>query len=788
MVTPLTRKLLRDLVHLRGQMVAIILVVASGVSALVMMRGMMDSLAASQMSYYEAYRFADVFVQLTRAPDALATRIAAIPGVQAVEPRVVTEVVLDVPGLGEPATGRLVSVRDRPAGMLNALHLRRGRMVEAGSQDEVVASEAFAEANRLIVGDQLGAIVNGRWRVLRIVGIGLSPEYIYQLGAGNVYPDDRHFGVLWMSRSGLGPALDLEGAFNDVALALSPGASEPDVIARLDRLLAPYGGLGAYGRSEQLSHRYVSDEIAQNKVSGVLLGYIFLAVASFLLNMVLSRLVGTQREQIGVLKAFGYSNGAIAGHFLLLGLLPVLAGAALGIGVGRYLGGLVTGIYEQYFRFPVLQLQTTPDLLLTAILVSVVAAGAGAMGAVRRAFSLAPAVAMQPEPPVRYGRGWLDRLGIARGSRPPVRMIVRSLERHPFKAMLSVLGIALSVAILVTGRSLFDAMPYLMDHGFQQAQRQDLAVTFVQPRSAGVRQDLAHLPGVLSVEPYRAVPARLRFGSRSHRIVVMGLPRGGELRRLVDRDGRVVALPESGLLLTAKLAEMLGARPGDTVRIETLDGKRRVLYVVLSGTVDELLGVSAYMPMDQLSRMLGEGTSISGANLRDDPDSRDELYAQLKRTPAVAGVSLRESALRAFNETIAATMNISTTVLIVFACVIAAGVIYNGLRISLSERGRELASLRVLGFTQGEVAVILLGEQGVLLVLALPVGLVMGYGLSALVASLLNTELYRLPLVLTGKSYLMSAAVVVLTGLGSALLVGGRLRRLDLVAVLKSRE
>jgi len=787
-VTALTRKLLRDLVHLRGQMAAIILVVASGVSALVTMRSMNDSLVASQLSYYEAYRFADVFAQFTRAPDALAARIAAIPGVQAVEPRVVTEVVLDVPGLDDPATGRLVSLRDRSAGMLNALHLRRGRLVEPGSQDEVVASEAFAEANHLSLGDQVGAVVNGRWRLLRVVGIGLSPEYIYQMGPGSIYPDDRHYGVLWMSRSGLGPALDLDGAFNDVALTLAPGASEADVIARLDRLLAPYGGLGAYGRSEQISHRFVSDEIAQHEVSGVLLGYIFLAVAAFLLNLVLSRLVGTQREQIGVLKAFGYSNSAIAVHFLLMGLLPVLVGAALGIGLGRWFGGLVTDVFGRYYRFPVLHHLTQPDLVLTAILVSVVAAGAGALGAVRRAFSLPPAVAMQPEPPARYARGWLDRLGIGRRASPPYRMILRSLERRPFKALLSVLGIALAVAILVVGRYFFDAIPYLMDHGFRQAQRQDLAVTFVQPRSAGVRHDLAHLPGVLAVEPYRAVPARLRFGSRSHRSVLMGLPRGGELRRLVDRDGRAIALPESGLLLTSKLAELLGARPGDTLRIETLEGRRRVLNVVLSGTVDELLGVSAYMPMDQLNRLMGEGGSVSGAYLRVDAGSRDALYAQLKRTPAVAGVSLREAALRSFDETIAATMNISTTVMIVFACVIAAGVIYNGLRISLSERGRELASLRVLGFTRREVAVILLGEQGILLLLALPVGLVLGYGLSALMPLLLNTELYRLPLILTGRTYLTSAGVVALTGLGSSLLVGLRLRALDLVAVLKSRE
>ncbi|HEX8905449.1 MAG TPA: ABC transporter permease, partial [Longimicrobiaceae bacterium] len=395
----LDRKLLRDLWRLRAQVVSISLVVAAGIAATVSFRSGLDSLDESRLRYYHEARFADVFASLERAPEHLAGRIAAIPGVAAVQTGVTAAVVLDVPGLDEPAAGKLVSIPPRPETSLNRVQVQAGRMPLPGRRGEVLASARFAEINRLAPGDSLSALVNGRWERLEMVGIALSPEYVYAGQPGAFLTDERHFGVLWMDGDELAAARDMRGSFNAVSLTLAPGADERDVIGRVDRLLEPYGGLGAYGRADQLSNHVISDELRQNRATGTTVPAMILAIAAFLLNVVLSRLVGTEREQIAVLKAFGYTSGEVARHYLAFALSAVLLGAAIGIGVGMWLGRGLVGLYAEVFRFPDLRYRATWPLVFGAFAVSAAAAGLGAWGAVRRAALLPPAEAMRPEAP-----------------------------------------------------------------------------------------------------------------------------------------------------------------------------------------------------------------------------------------------------------------------------------------------------------------------------------------------------------------------------------------------------
>lgn len=784
----LTRKLIRDLVHLRGQVIAISLVVACGVAVFVTTRTAYDSLLISQATYYADYRFADVFASLKRAPDALVARIAAIPGVASVRTRVVFDVVLDVPGLTEPATGRLVSIPERRVPVLNDLYLRRGRYVEPGRRDEVVVSEAFASANHLEVGDTLGAVLNGRWERLRIVGIVLSPEYVYEIRGTDIFPDNRRFGVLWMSRDAMGPAFNMDGAFNDVVLALAPDANAAEVIARLDRLLDRYGGLGAYGRRDQLSHRFLSDEIAQSRIFGAVLPAIFLGVAAFLLNIVLSRVVSLQRDQIAVLKAFGYTNLTVGLHYGAFALVAVLIGAVAGTGLGLWLGALINRMYVNFYRFPVLRYEVGPTAIGLAVGVAAVAALVGAWSSVRRAVALPPAEAMRPEPPTRFRSGWLERSGLQRWLSPPARMILRNVTRRPARAALSVLGMAFAVAILVLGRYFVDAIRYIADVQFRIVQRDDVTVTFHDPLPARTRHAIQQLPGVLAAEPFRTVAARVRFGHRTRRTGLIGLVPNGRLHRLIDTQLHPLDVPAEGVLLTRKLAEILAVSPGDMLTVEVLEGERPVRSVPVAGVVDELVGLSAYMDIRALHRLMREGGSVSGAFLAVDARVGPRLYSELKQMPAVGGVAIRTVALQSFEDTLAKSMGIFTTVLVVFACVIAVAMVYNAARIALSERGRELASLRVLGFTRGEVAVLLLGEQALLTLLAIPLGWLIGYEICALLAQQYQWELFRLPLVVRSDNYAFAFLIVILAALLSGLVVRRRLDRLDLVEVLKTRE
>ena len=781
-------KLLRDTWRLRGHLVAVALVTACGVATFVTMRGAYQGLVEARDYYYAQYRFAEIFAQAKRAPRSLVARVAAMPGVATVEDRIVHDVTLDVPGFSEPVTARLISVPDEGRPLLNDLVVESGRYVTPRASDEVLIGEAFARAHGLKPGEGVSAVINGRWQRLRVVGIANSPEYVYVIGGAAIFPDNQRFGVFWMSRKALEAALDMEDAFNDLTLRLAPGADEKGIIRSLDTLLAPYGATGAHGRDEQISNQMLDGEIKTDRVTGIVIPAIFLAVAAFLIHNVLMRLIALQRSQIGVLKSFGYTDRVVAWHYVKLAVAAALGGVAIGIALGVWLGHGLADIYQRFFHMPRLAFRLSAENVLGVTLVCVAAAVSGAWPAVRHALRMPPAEAMRPEPPARFKPLLIERLGYVEMLSPAVRMLFRNIERRPVRAAISALAIALACALLVVGRFGLDALDRTIRVQFEAGRRDDVQVGFYEPRGAQVKYDLAKLPGVLAVEAFRIVPARVRLGHRSKRTALYGLSPEEELHRIVDVDGHVVALPPSGVVLSAGLARILRAQPGSVITVEFLQGERRVRDVPVAAVVEEPLGLYAYLDERALAHLTGDDLEYTNAYLRVDPMRLDELYQRLKRLPAVAGVTLRAATIRSFLATIAENIMISTTILIVFACIIAAGIVYNGARIALSEHAVTLASLRILGFTRREVTGILLGEQALLAAVGIPIGLVLGYGICAWMVVLIETELYRLPLAITAHTYLYAAGLVAGAAIVSGAVVAWRVRHLDLVAVLKTRE
>lgn len=783
----LDRKLLRDLVHARGQALAIALVVAGGVATFVMSISTMESLEAARAADYDRHHFADVFTGLERAPLALAERIAEIPGVARVEPRVATEATLVIPDLDEPASARLLSL-PRRAGGLNEIHVRSGRSVVPGRRLEAVVSEPFAEAHGLGPGDALRAIVRGKLETLAIVGVGLSPEFVFQIRPGEFLPDHRRYAILWMDYEQLAPAVDMDGAFNDVTLRLQPGASEPAVIARLDRLLSPYGGLGAHGRDVQTSNEFVTNELRQLRGMALVPPSIFLAVAAFLLHVVVGRIIATQRDQIAVLRAFGYDAVDVGAHFLKLVLAIVAGGIALGVAGGAWLGNGMMALYAEYFRFPEAAYRLGATAILPAAGLATGAGIAGTLGAVRRAMRLPPAEAMRPEAPASFRTTVLERLGFERWLSPASRMILRNLERHPVKAALSAGGLALAVALLVLGTFFEDAIEHVLEYQFFRAQRQDVTVTFIEPASPSALDEIGRFPGVLRAEPFRSVPVTLRAGHRSRRLAVLGLDRDARLQRVLDAESGPVVLPVEGLAISEVLATRLGVGLGDRVEVEVMEGRRPVREVTIRALVRDYAGLSAWMDLDALRRWMEEGDVLSGAFLSLDARETARFHAVAKAAPVVLGVTTRTAAVRSFRETIAENLLVMRFFNVLFASVIAIGVVYNAARIALAERARELATLRILGFSRAEISAILLGELAVLVLLAILPGLAASYGLAAFVTTALATETQRFPLIVSARTYSFAVTVIAFAALASALLVRRRLDRLDLVAVLKSRE
>ena len=784
----LDRKLLRDLWRIKGLVLAIALVIGAGVATFVMWMGTLESLDQTRAAYYERHRFADVFAVVKRAPARIAGRIALIPGVKTVDARIVKDVTLDIPGLEEPATGRLISIPERGPQRLNAIAIRSGRSVAPGRPDDVVIGEAFAEAHGFAPGDHFFATINGRKRRLNIVGIALSPEYVYSLAPGALLPDDTRFGVLWMGREALAAAFDLEGAFNDVSLTLLRNANLTEVIARLDDLLEPYGGTGAFDRGDQVSDWFLSGEIEMLGMMAKVMPAIFLAVSAFLLNMVVSRLIATERAEIGLLKAFGYGNGAIAGHYVKLVLAMAGFGILVGFAVGAWLGRDITALYTKFYRFPFLFYRPSAGVFVTAALVTMAAAVVGTAGAIRGAVALPPAEAMAPPPPPQYRRGQFGRLRLAAFLDQPSVMILRHISRWPLRAALTTTGIALAVAVLLSSLFWLDAIDHLLEVNFVRAQHQNVTVGLVEPQPRRALWELAHLPGVIAAESYRAVPARLRFGHRERRAAITGVSPDDRLNLVLDVGDRAVRVPPDGLVLSTTLAELLGVRRGDVVTVEIMEGRRPVRRIRVAELFETYLGTPAYMDASALNRLMLEGPIISGAHLLVDPRAEAALYRRLKDLPKVAGVTLRTAAIDSFRATLAEMINFMVSFNVLFASLLAIGVVYNSARITLSERGRELASMRVLGFTRGETSYILLGELAALILFALPIGCLVGYLLAWSITQAFETEVYRMPAVIERATYGFSVGVVVLAAFLSGVIVRRRIDRLDLIAVLKTRE
>ncbi len=782
----LDRKLLRDAWHLRGQLAACALVLACGIASFVSLFGTYRSLLASRDAYYAQQNYADVFVHVKRAPLAALETLAAIPGVGQIQPRIAADINLDVPGLAEPARARLISLERGPG--LNRLHLRAGRWPEPGRSDEVLASEAFMLAHHLSPGASLKGVIRGKLMALTVVGVALSPEYIYEVGPGMLLPDNRRFGVFWMDHAALAAAFDMEGAFNELSLRLAPGGSEAAVIAALDAALARWGSLGATGREEQVSHRFISDEIAQSRVSASFIPSIFLAVAAFLLHIILSRLMQLQRAEIGLLKAFGYDRGMIGWHLAKFALLVGGAGAALGLGAGLWIARRFMAMYADFYRFPQMLDEGTRTAVLIALLLAAAAALLGALLVARAAVRLPPAEAMRPEPPASFHAGWLERAGVLRSAPPALRMMVRQVARRPLRALAAIAGIAVAGGLIVLGNYFRDAFDRVLDIQFEQTQHEDLAVVFVESRPAAVVADIGGWPGVLEVQAQRAEPARLRAGHRSRLVDLNGLPERHPLHSIVGLDERRVALPATGLLLSAKLAELLAVVPGSEIEVELLEGRRHHARLTVNALVDDALGLNAYLPLAELDRLAGDGEQVTGVLLRVDPRYRAAVYERLKQQPAVAGVVIRAAMLSTFRELLERNVLLFSSINIGFACAIAIGLVYNGARIALSERGNELATLRVLGYTRGEAASLLLGEQGLLTLIGIPVGLGLGAASAGYFSLRLSTELYRLPFTISAATLTLATLVVVAAAVFSGLVVAWRIRRLDLIAVLKTRE
>lgn len=780
----LHRKLLRDVWRMRSQAITIALVVAGGVAAYLGSIATWRSLMDSRDRFYDAANLGDVFAVVRRAPRTLLDDVRKLPGVELAEGRVTEIARIEVPNYAGSVLGNFVSIPPTPR--LNRLVVLSGRLPERS--DEAVMDQQFARAHALQPGAHLDALIGGKRSRLRLVGIAVSPEYSVVEYRGGGFQSEKGFGVFWMNEDALESAAGYEGEFTDLTVKLSRGASEGEMISAVDRLLEPWGSYGSYGRDRQPSNRFLTQEINQLRGSATVLPMALLGLAAFLLNVIMARVVATQREQVAALKAVGYPNRAVGLHYLGLVLAIVVPGTLTGILLGIWIGHLFVGLYVDFFHFPDLRLIVQPDVLLTAVAFSVIAAVTGALNAVRAVIKLAPAEAMRPEAPMRYRTTLLERLGLLKLFRTSGRMVARDLARQPIRSALSALGIAVSTAILIGGLGTFDAVLVFFDRQFGEVQREDLAVYLSKPLPDDVVHSFAAIAGVTRAEGRRSAALRMRAGPRSRDVYLSVVSAKATLRQLIDLYNRPIKLAPNGITLSTVLADRLGVRIGDVVDVEVMDDERQRRDVVVTGLVDDYLGLTAYMREDAWERELGAPPRVSEVLLLIERPKLDAIVRAAREFPEVNTLSQRQEAMQQFRKQVASVFLTYQLVLSGLAAMVAVGVVYNNARIAYSLRSRDLATLRILGFTRDEVGNVLVGEQLVQLVLGIPLGFPLGHGFMKLLINTTDPELYRVPLLFRPHIYATAAVVVAVAGIISAYAVRRRVKRMDLVAVLKARD
>ncbi|WP_208349566.1 ABC transporter permease [Pseudaestuariivita rosea] len=782
------RKLLRDFKRLWVQALAIALVLACGVTILLTSLGMYQALTETRAAYYERNRFADVFAETRRAPISLMQEIADIDGVLTAEARVSGTAILDLPERPRTATGRILSLPEAHAPVLNIPLLRWGRLPDPNATDEVMVNEPFALANGFEYGDQFSANLNGQKRTLTVVGAALSPEFIYTIGPGALMPDNEYYGILWMSERTVAAAFDMTGAFNGVTLALATGSTEKDVIDRLDDILEPYGGLGAYGRDLHLSDSFIDAEISQLRGMAMVLPPIFFGISAFLVSMVMGRIIALERSEIGLLKAVGYSNTEVCLHYLMLAGLIAVLGICIGWAMGTWLARGMALQYAQFFDFPFVIFRLSYWVYAAAGLAALLTTTLGAMRSALAAAWLAPAIAMQPPTPPRFKRSWLDRMMTALRLSQPTIMILRSFFRWPGRSFLTCLGLSLAVASVIASLFVSDALDEIIETAFFQTNRQDAIVIFTDDLPETALTEVLALPGVLKAEPQQYHTAILRNGYLSKRVAIEARPPNTDLSRVMSADDVVISAPPGGILLSERLADQLDARPGDVIDAEFLTGRRETLALPVTGLVEQHFGLGAYVDLNYINAQFRQIPQMSVANISLDSARLPDLHLALKELPKLSGLVEMNENREAFQETIQQNVAVMNTVYITIAILITIGVAYNGARIQLSERARELASLRILGFGRGEVSYILVGETMFLTLLAQPLGWLIGAYIARLMTNAFSSDLYAIPLVLELDTFALASLIVLTVAFASAMVVRRRLDRLDLVSVMKTRE
>jgi len=792
-VSVLDRKLLRELRASWLLLTAIVSIIAVGVACYVSMGATYHNLTEAQHRYYRQCRMADFWIDLKKVPLAELDALAELPGVAAIRPRIGFFATVDLEHVTKPLNGMVLSLPDRREPVINNVVLQRGGYFTDRRENEVIVNEALAARHGLEPGDWIRLVLNNRRQELFIVGTAISSEFVYLLPPGGLAPDPEHFGVFYLKQTYAEDVFDFDGAANQVVGHLAPHVRDHprQVLDRAERLLAPYGVFATTPLEDQASHKFLSQEIQGLWVFAIILPCIFLAVAALVLNVLLRRLAQQQRTVVGTLKALGYADRQVFVHFLKFGLAVGLGGGLAGCALGYWMADGYTQMYSKIYEFPELRSRFYPSLVAICVAISLGCAVVGSLQGTRTVLRLKPAEAMRPKPPKSGGAILLERVGWLWGRLSSGwRMVLRDVVRARTRTIAGVFATAMGSAVLVCGFMLADASYYLIDYQFKWILRSDVDLSFKDERGEDVLLEAAALPGVDLAEPIFNVACTFSNGPYRRKGAITGIAPDARLTIPRNRDAVPVGVPPGGLVMSRKLAEVLHLRQGDVVTVQPIKGLRRRHRVPVVRLSDSFFGTAVYADIHYLSRLVNEEFALSGVQLAVDrrPEREAALYRELKRMPALEAVSARRDMVENLDKILVENMGIFISGLVLFAGVVFFGSILNASLISLAERQREVATLRVLGYGPWQIGALLLRESMIVTLAGTLLGMPIGYGLSVLTAVAYNTELFRFPVVATPGTWVWTLLLAILFGLAAHAVVQIVVHRMDWLEALQAKE
>jgi len=792
-VSALDRKLARDLKAAAGMLLAITGIIAVGVTCYVGLGSAYHNLAESKRRYYAQCRMADFSIELKKAPLGELAPVAELPGVAEIRPRIQFFAAVDLQSVREPLNGLVLSLPDRPQPILNDVVVMRGSYFTDRRENEVLVSESFAASHRILPGQWVHLIMNNRRQELFVVGTAVSSEFVYMLGPGAITPDPKHFGVFYLKQSFAEDVFDFSGAANQVLgrLDASQRGNPREVLRRAETLLAPYGVFTTTPLEDQFSNRFLSQEIQGLWSFALITPTMFLAVAALVLNVLLTRLTQQQRTVIGTLKAVGYSDARLFWHLQKVGLSVGVLGGLSGCALGYWLADAMTRMYRLFFQFPAFENEFWPSTHFTGLGISVGCAVLGSLRGSRAVLRLRPAEAMRPAAPRQGGAVWLERAGwLWKSLSSGWRMVLRNTLRNRVRTLAGLFAAAMGASVLVNAWMMADAMTYFLDFQFRHLLRSDMDLTFKDERSEDAWLEAARLPGVDFAEPYLSVACTFRNGPHEKKGSITGLVRDARLTTPRDRQARRVRVPAAGLAMSRTLAEILRLKRGDRVTVEPVKGLRRTFQADICEIADSYFGLTVYADLEYLSRMVSEELALSGVHLALDGNPRQlaTLYREVKRLPALQGVAARADIVAGIEETVLKHQWVVIDIMIGFAGIVFFGSIVNASLVSLAERQREVATLRVLGYEPWHIGSLLLRESMIVTVLGAVLGMPLGYLLTAATVWSYNSELFRVPIVTTTGTWVWTLILAVVFGLIAHLFVQRSIHRMAWLDALKAQE